>query len=82
MYLSFSSKYNLHPNSRKWLFNMEKQGYIKCIERNPPFKYKLSPKAREFINLINSWKAELDKLIKAKGISDLDKLLQSLKIKN
>lgn len=78
---NITQRYNLHPATRKWLLNMEKNGFVECVERKSPFKYKLTENANDFMNIINSWKRELDNLIKATGISDLNELIDNLKIK-
>lgn len=72
-------KYNLHPNNRKWLSNMQKEGYVKCIHKKPPYKYQLTEKSKKLILILKEWKNDLNRLAKLKKITDLSQLLESLK---
>lgn len=76
-----SKLYSLHPANRKWIRNMLKNGYIERLDNKSPCRYKLTGKAQDMIQILKSWKVELEALQKLSNTTDLSELLESLKIK-
>jgi hypothetical protein len=74
-----TKKYSLHPNDRKWLGNMIRKEYFSRVNSKPPYKYKLTTKANEFLSTIETWRIDLNKLMISKDTQDLIQLWQKLK---
>lgn len=94
----FSSLVNLDPftsldvrrlfnlerrTTQDWIGNLRKDGFIELVDKTDrPYKYSLTPKAREYAYLISQISDELDKLVKTQSTNNLWSLLDMFKVKN